>query len=82
MTGDKPKYFDTIEKPTRRSIKYSGVDSGKKVPTFVPDYVDEEPLYSVIRVLHQEVVVRIEDEIAMKEKAVLVQQSSAATLFE
>ena len=84
-TDVKEKYFNTTEKPQRRSArlsKLSGADSEKKVPTFISGYVDKFPIYSVVRVLPQEVVDIIEDEISLEEKAVLTQQSSAVTLFE
>ena len=81
----KPKYFDTSEKPQRHSArlqKSSGSNYGKKQPSFVSGYIDGQPLYSTVRVLPQEVVSRIEDEITLKEKTEFKQQASEMTLFE
>ena len=50
--------------------------------TFVSGYIDGQPLYSTVRVLPQEVVSRIEDEITLQEKAEFKQQASEVTLFE
>jgi hypothetical protein len=79
----KPKYFDTSEKPQRQSArlqKSSGSNYGKKQPSFVSGYIDGLPLYSTVRVLAQEVVSRIEDEITLQEKAEFKQQASEVTL--
>jgi hypothetical protein len=81
----KPKYFDTSEKPQRQSArlqKSSGSNYGKKQPSFVSGYIDGLPLYSTVRVLPQEVVSRIEDEITLQEKAEIKQQASEVTLIE
>ena len=81
----KPKYFDTLEKPQRQSArlqKSSGSNYGKKQPSFISGYIDGLPLYSTVRVLAQEVVSRIEDEITLQEKAEFKQQASEVTLFE
>lgn len=81
----KPKYFDTSEKSQRQSArlqKSSGSNYGKKQPSFVSGYIDGQPLYTTVRVLPQEVVSRIEDEITLQEKAEFKQQASEVTLFE
>ena len=80
----KRKFFDSDEKPSRQSAKFqksSGSVSGKKQPSFVSGYIDGRPVYSVVRVLPQEVVLRIEDEIVLQEKAEITQQSSETTLI-
>ncbi|KAI8895428.1 hypothetical protein BC833DRAFT_601340 [Globomyces pollinis-pini] len=67
-----PKYFDTLEKPQRQSTrlqKFSESKYGKKQPSFVSGYIDGQPLYTTVRILPQEVVSRIEDEITLQEKA-------------
>jgi hypothetical protein len=69
-TKIKEKYFDTLEKPQIQSArlqKSSGSNYGKKQPSFVSGYADGQPLYSTVRVLPQEVVSRIEDEITLQE---------------
>ena len=81
----KPKYYHTSEKPQRQSAqlqKSSGSNYGKKQPSFVSGYIDGQPLYTTVRVLPQEVVSRIEDEITLQEKAEFKQQASEVTLFE
>jgi hypothetical protein len=63
----KAKHFDTPEKPRRKSPrlqKLSALESEKTLPSFFSGYVDGEPVYKVIRVVPQEVVVTIEEEIA------------------
>jgi hypothetical protein len=80
----KPKYFDTSEKQRQsaRLQKSSVSNYGKKQPSFISGYIDGQPLYSTVRVLPQEVVSRIEDEITLQEKAEFKQQASEVTLFE
>jgi hypothetical protein len=48
----------------------------------VSGYVDGHPVYSLVRVLHQEFVLKIEDEIALKVKGELKPQSSETTLCD
>ncbi|KAK6093345.1 hypothetical protein MT418_006663 [Batrachochytrium dendrobatidis] len=84
-TTIKPKYFDTTEKPQRRSArlqKSSGPNYGTKQPSFVSGYIDGKPLYTTVRVVPREVVLMIEDEITLQEKMEFKQQASEATLFE
>jgi hypothetical protein len=79
------RHFDTVGKPPRRSLrlkKSSGSSSRMKQPSFVSGYVNEKPVYSTVRVLPQDVVLRIENEIALKEKANLKKQASEATLVD
>jgi hypothetical protein len=81
----KEKYFDTSKKPQRQSArlqKASESNYGKKQPSFVSGYIDGQPLYTVVRVLPQEIVSRIEDEITLQEKMEFQQKASEMTLFE
>jgi hypothetical protein len=81
----KPKLFETAEKAQRRSERLQksfGSNYGKKQPSFVSGYIDGQPVYTIVRVLPQEVVSRIEDEITVQEKAEFKQQSSEVTLVE
>jgi hypothetical protein len=67
----KPKYFDTPDKPKRQSArlqKGTKLESGKKIPSFVSGYVQGQPIYTNVRVVPQELVAGIEDEIAKQEK--------------
>ncbi|KAH6580295.1 hypothetical protein BASA61_009726 [Batrachochytrium salamandrivorans] len=67
----KPKYFDTPERPTRQSARLqtsSGPESGKKTPSFVSGYANGQPVYTTVRVVPQDIVARIEDEIAIQER--------------
>jgi hypothetical protein len=52
-----------VEKSQRQSERLSESNYGKKQPSFISGYIDGEPLYATVRVLPQEVVSRIEDEI-------------------
>ena len=65
----------------KSSLEVSWLDM-KANATFVSGYIDGQPLYSTVRVLPQEVVTRIEDEITLQEKAEFKQQASEVTLFE
>ncbi|KAJ2993465.1 hypothetical protein HDV02_002408 [Globomyces sp. JEL0801] len=81
----KPKYFDTPDKPKRQSArlqKGSSLESGKKIPTFVSGYIEGQPIYMKIRVVPQEVVAGIENEIAIQEKKAYQKQPSEITSFE
>ena len=68
----KQNLFETPQKPARlsdRLQKSYGSSHGRKTPKFISGYVDGKPVYSVVRVLSPELVARIEDEIALQEKA-------------
>jgi hypothetical protein len=67
----------TLIPPKRLTRKSVELDLEKN-QTFKSGYVDGNPLYSAIRVLPLDIV----SEIAIQEKAFLVQQDCAATLFE
>ncbi|KAH6583368.1 hypothetical protein BASA60_001492 [Batrachochytrium salamandrivorans] len=67
----KPKDFDTPEEPTIQSTRLqtsSGLESGKKTPSFVSGYANGQPIYTTVRVVPQDIVARIEDEIAIQER--------------
>jgi hypothetical protein len=67
----KQKHFNTPEKPQRQSARLwhsSGTNYGNNQPSFVPGYVDGQPVYSIVRVLPQEFVFKLEDEMAWKKK--------------
>ena len=84
-TTIKPKYFESPEKPTRHSArekKETYFECGKKIPSFVSGYVEGRPIYTTIRVIPQEIVTGIEDEINMQEKKEYQKQNSEVTLFE
>ena len=49
--------------------KTPGPYNVKKEPSFVSGYIDGQPIYSEVRILTQEAVSRIEDEITLQEKA-------------
>ncbi|KAJ8331773.1 hypothetical protein QVD99_002020 [Batrachochytrium dendrobatidis] len=75
----KPKYFDTPDKPKRQSARLQKASN----PSYVSGYDDKGlPIYTVIRVVPQEVVIRIEDEIAVQEKKEYQKQTSEMTLIE
>ncbi|KAH9246143.1 hypothetical protein BASA81_016338 [Batrachochytrium salamandrivorans] len=60
----KPKDFDTPEEPTIQSTRLqtsSGLESGKKTPSFVSGYANGQPIYTTVRVVPQDIVARIED---------------------
>jgi hypothetical protein len=81
----KPKYFDTPDKPKRQSTrlqKASNLEFGKKIPSFVSGYVEGQPIYTIVRVVPQEIVAGIEQEIAIQEKKEYQKQTSEMTLFE
>ena len=81
----KPKHFDTPDKPKRQSArlqKGTRLQSGKKIPSFVSGYAEGQPIYTMIRVVPQELVAVIEDEIAKQEKKEYQKQTSQMTLFE
>ena len=63
----KPKYFDTPDKPKKQSArlqKASNLEFGKKIPSFVSGYVEGQPIYTIVRVVPQEIVAGIENEFA------------------
>jgi hypothetical protein len=75
----KQTYFNTPEKPKRQSARLRG----KPKPSYVSGYDDKgQPIYTYIRVVPQEVVARIEDEITVQEKKEYEKQTSAVTLVE
>lgn len=81
----KPKYFDTPDKPKRQSArlqKGTKLQSGKKIPSFVSGYAEGQPIYTMIRVVPQELVAVIEDEIAKQEKKEFQKQTSEMTLIQ
>ena len=83
-TTIKPTYFESPEKPTRHSArekKETYLESGKKIPSFVSGYVEGRLIYTTIRVIPQEIVTGIEDEINMQEKKEYQKQTSEVTLF-
>jgi hypothetical protein len=78
----KPKYFDTPEPKSQRLEQASNLEFGKKIPSFVSGYVEGQPIYSLVRVVPQEMVAVIEEEIAMQEKKEYQKHTSEMTLFE
>ncbi|KAI8896739.1 hypothetical protein BC833DRAFT_527887 [Globomyces pollinis-pini] len=81
----KPKYFDTPDKHKRQSArlqKGTKLQSGKKIPSFVSGYAEGQPIYTMIRVVPQELVAVIEDEIAKQEKKEFQKQTSEMTLIQ
>ena len=80
----KPKYFDTPEPKSRyaRLQQASNLEFGKKIPSFVSGYVEGQPIYSLVRVVPQEMVAVIEEEIAMQEKKEYQKHTSEMTLFQ
>jgi hypothetical protein len=76
--------FTTDKKPQKQSEQIqSSSGTGMRQPSFVSGYIDGQPIYSTIRVLPEEDVSRIEDEIALQEKMEFrAAQSSELTLFE
>ncbi|KAH6584277.1 hypothetical protein BASA61_007555 [Batrachochytrium salamandrivorans] len=81
----KPKDFDTLEKSTIQSTRLqqaARLESGKNTPSFVSGYANGQPVYTTVRVVPQDIVAGIEDEIALQEKEEYKQQSSEITLFE
>ena len=50
------------------SQKASNLEFGKKIPLFVSGYVEGQPNYSLVRVMPQEIVTEIENEIVSQEK--------------
>ncbi|KAH6598525.1 hypothetical protein BASA50_003564 [Batrachochytrium salamandrivorans] len=65
------KDFDTPEEPKMQSTRLqtsSRLESEKKTPSFVSGYVNGQPVYTTVRVVPQDIVARIEDEIAIQER--------------
>ena len=62
----KAKYFDTPEPKSQRLQQASNLEFGKKIPSFVSGYVEGQPIYSLVRVVPQEIVAEIEDEITIQ----------------
>ena len=85
-TAVNPKFFAAPEGPTRRSArlqKASSSQCGKKVPCFVSGYDDQgQPIYTQIRVVPQEIVAKIEEEIANEDRKEYQRQNSDVTLCE
>ena len=84
-TRTKPKYFDTTDEPAQpgQTKRQSARLLGKPKPTYVSGYDDKgQPIYSLVRVVSQEVVAKIEDEIAVQEKKEYGKQTSEMTLVE
>ena len=66
----KPKYFDTPDKPKRQSArlqKGTKLEPERKIPSFVSGYAEGQPIYTMIRVVPQEIVAGIENEIGIVE---------------
>ena len=82
----KPKYFDTPEdKATRHSSRLqqgTNMESAMKTPSFVSGYVEGQPIYTTVRVVPQEIVAGIEEEIAIQERKEYRKQTSEMTLLE
>ena len=75
----KPKYFETQPKPERQSARLQG----QPKPSYVSGHDDKgQPIYTLIRVVPQDVVARIEAEIAVQEKKEYEKQTSEMTLVE
>jgi hypothetical protein len=83
-TTIKRKYFDTGEKPQRQSGRIKGrselPDSVKKVPSFISGYVDGKPIYRSVRVVEEDIVTSIENNVMANEK--IEQSASQITLIE
>jgi hypothetical protein len=74
-----PKYFDSQEKPKRQSArlqKATKLESGKKIPSFISGYHEGQPMYTLVRVVPEDIVARIEDEISIQEKKEFQKQTS------
>ncbi|KAJ3413504.1 hypothetical protein HDV05_007887 [Chytridiales sp. JEL 0842] len=71
-TTVKEKYFDTTEKPRRQSARLrealDDVIPSKKRPSFFSGYVDGQKVYAQVRVVAEDIVARIEGDIALEEK--------------
>ena len=68
----KSKYLGSSKKRQKLAAplkKTPGPYNVKKEPSFVSGYIDGQPIYSEVRILTQEAVSRIEDEITLQEKA-------------
>jgi hypothetical protein len=62
--------LDSPVEPRRKSARLQKAiktGTGKKIPSFVSDYVQGQPIYIQIRVVPQEIVAGIEDKIAEQE---------------
>jgi hypothetical protein len=75
----KSKYFDTPDKESARQ-NASNLEHGKRIPSFVSGYVEGKPIYTIVRVVPQEIVAGIE--ISIQEKKEYQKQTSEMTLFE
>ena len=78
----KSKFFQTPDKPSRTSSRLMNAFNNKeekKSPQFISGYVNGEAQYSTVRVLSPDLVKRIEDEIAFKEKSEMKQKTSEPT---
>jgi hypothetical protein len=66
------------KKGTKLDSQQGGTSSSKRLapkePSFISGYADGEPIYSVIRVLSDEAVSRIEEQIVMEEKEEYLKQ--------
>ena len=79
----KPKYFDTPDKPKTQSArlqKGTKLESGKKIPSFISGYADGQPVYTTSRVVPQDIVAGIEEEICIQEKKEFQKQSEVTLL--
>jgi hypothetical protein len=77
----KSKFFDTPDKESARQ-NASNLEHGKRIPSFVSGYVEGKPIYTIVRVVPQEIVAGIEEEISIQEKKEYQKQTSEMTLFE
>jgi hypothetical protein len=75
----KPKHFDTPDKQSDRLQKATELEFGKKIPSFVSGYVEGQPIYTLVRVVPQDIVAGIEDEISIQEKKEYQKQTSKMT---
>ena len=67
----KPKNFYTPDKPKRQSARLqrrTKLESGKRIPSFISGYADGQPIYTTIRVVPQDIVAEIEEEISIQER--------------
>ena len=80
-TTIKQKYFDTPEKSERMSARL--LEQKQPTPSYVSGYDDKgQPIYSLVRLVPEEVVARIEEKITAQEKNGYQKQTSEMTLCE
>ncbi|KAH9265487.1 hypothetical protein BASA83_011082 [Batrachochytrium salamandrivorans] len=67
----KPRILIHQISPTIQSARLqqaARLESGKKTPSFVSGYANGQPIYTTVRVVPQDIVAGIEDEIAIQER--------------